>query len=57
MRPSSFEEMQRMLIFKHTLIFQKRVGLMPHFRLFGEKKQNISVCTEWKQTFFTDKTV
>lgn len=56
MRPSSFEEMQRMLIFKYTLRFHKRVGLMQHCRLFVEKK-NISVCTEWKQTFFTDKTV
>lgn len=39
MRPSFFEEMQRMLIFKYTLIFHKRVGLMQHCRLFGRKKK------------------
>lgn len=43
MRPSFFEEMQRMLIFKYILIFHERVGLMQHCRLFGKKKKHLGV--------------
>lgn len=35
----SLEEMQRMLTFKYTFIFHKRVGLMQHCRLVEEKKK------------------